>query len=140
MPDVGDQEVYLAGAVAILAEYPSSVIDQIADPRSATLVLRDYPSLFALRNACEKINEPFQRQEDRLQRWSNSSRALPDLRTLSPEEKQRRCEHVERVFAELKLNPRWLQHNKPLVQPLSAAERARLEAELEAMRQRPDAP
>lgn len=139
MPDVGDQKVYLAGAVAILADFPLGVIEQIGDPRVATQHMRDFPSLFALRKACEELNEPLERERARLLRWGNSY-ALLDLRVISEEERRRRCEHVERVFDQLKIDRRRLVHNKLLPKPLSPQERMRLEAELEAMKPAPREP
>lgn len=64
MPDAGDPKIYLAGAVAIVAEYPTAVMAALADPRSGTRVLKDYPSLSALRRACEALHEPIEREEE----------------------------------------------------------------------------
>jgi hypothetical protein len=65
MPDTGDAETYLAGAVAIIAEYPRHVGEAFADPRSGTRYLRDYPTLSALRRACDDVYEPMKRDDER---------------------------------------------------------------------------
>ena len=67
MPDV-DRKTYLAGAVAILSDYPPRVIEALADPRTGTRYLGDYPSLRSLREACDRLNEPFERDARRTRR------------------------------------------------------------------------
>ena len=62
MPDAADGRIYLAGAVAILADYPPAVMEAIADPRTGTRVLKDYPMLSDLRRACDELNAPFVRE------------------------------------------------------------------------------
>jgi hypothetical protein len=65
MPDVGDPQVYLTGATAILADYPEEIMEQVADPRAATRVLRDYPSLHDIRLACDRLFAPIEREAER---------------------------------------------------------------------------
>jgi hypothetical protein len=65
MPDVGDPEVYLAGVTAILGEYPVEVMNALSDPRMGSRVLKDYPTISQIRQACEVLNEPIAREEER---------------------------------------------------------------------------
>lgn len=62
MPDVADARVYLVGAAAIFDEYPAQVGQILADPRTGTRLLKPYPSLFDLRDACDKAYEPIERE------------------------------------------------------------------------------
>lgn len=61
MPDVPDARVYLAGAAAIFDEYPAQVGQILADPRTGTRLLKPYPSLHDLREACDLAYEPIGR-------------------------------------------------------------------------------
>ena len=63
--DIGNAKIFVAAAVAILAEYPTEVMNRLADPRSGTRVLQDYPSLSAIRKACDELLEPFIRDAER---------------------------------------------------------------------------
>jgi hypothetical protein len=65
MPDVHNAEVYLAGAVAIIAEYPREVGERLSDPRVGTQVLGDFPTLSRLRKACEELFAPIEREVER---------------------------------------------------------------------------
>jgi hypothetical protein len=82
MPDTGDAKVYLAGAVGILADYPPAVMRAIADPRTGTRALKDYPTLFDLRRACDELNARFVREADR--------RAAHESHLLAPPPRQPR--------------------------------------------------
>lgn len=62
MPDVADARVYLVGAAAIFDEYPSQVGQTLADPRTGTRLLKPFPSLFDIREACDAAYEPIGRQ------------------------------------------------------------------------------
>lgn len=84
MPDTGDPRVYLAGAAAIIAEYPQEVMDAIADPRTGTRVLKDYPSLRDIRAACEELNAPLEREAERPR-----SLSPPPRRPRTPEQQAR---------------------------------------------------
>jgi len=75
MPDVGESKTYLAGAVAIIAEYPPEVMEKLADPQAGTRVLKDRPSLASIRKACDELFASIIRQRDR-QAASESSAAL----------------------------------------------------------------
>jgi hypothetical protein len=76
MPDVGESnKTFLAGAVAIIAEYPPEVMEKLADPQTGTRVLKDRPSLAAIRKACDELFAPIIRQRAR-QAASESSAAL----------------------------------------------------------------
>jgi hypothetical protein len=97
LPDVGDTEVYLAGAVAILAEYPPAVMTALADPRSGTRLLKDYPSLGDLRRACDAANAPFERELER----ERAKRSAARLATLAPPRRARTAE--EQARAELQV-------------------------------------
>jgi hypothetical protein len=55
MPDVSDPKIYLAGVVGILADYPSEVMDRLADPRSGSRLLRNFPTIPEIRRACEDL-------------------------------------------------------------------------------------
>lgn len=65
MPDVADPRIYLAGAAAILDEYPPAVGSALADPRTGTRLLKAYPSLHDLREACDRAYEPIDRAIER---------------------------------------------------------------------------
>jgi hypothetical protein len=65
IPDVGDQEVYLAGTAAILDQYPRVVQQQISDPRTGTRYLGDRPTLSQIRKACDELFAPIERQAER---------------------------------------------------------------------------
>jgi hypothetical protein len=65
MPDVGDPQVYMAGAVSILAEYPQFVMDAVAEPQTGTKLLDDRPTLKQIRKACEHVYAPVLREEYR---------------------------------------------------------------------------
>jgi hypothetical protein len=78
MPQVHDAEVYLAGAVAILSEYPPAVMSTLADPATGTRVLKPYPSLHDLRRACDDLYAPIEREDERRQAHkSHIAGALP---------------------------------------------------------------
>lgn len=65
MPDVADPQIYLAGVAAILDEYPPQVGAVLADPRTGTRLLKPFPSLFDIRDACDKAYEPIERVIER---------------------------------------------------------------------------
>ena len=85
--DVGDARIYLVGAAAILDEYPPQVQQMICDPRTGTRLLKPFPSLHDLRAACERANEPFERQDAR----NEHHKALPPPRRAprTPEDQAR---------------------------------------------------
>lgn len=89
MPDVHDPEAYLAGATAILAQYPPAVMTALADPVSGTRVLKDFPSLRDLREACDRLFEPIQREIERRHAQEQHRRELPAPRQRTPEEQAR---------------------------------------------------
>jgi hypothetical protein len=65
IPDVADKKVYLAAVAAIFDEYPQRVACRLADPRSGSRMLRDYPSILQIRQACDELNAPFERERRR---------------------------------------------------------------------------
>lgn len=87
-PDVGDTKVFIAGAVAIFAEYPVEVVEAIADPVRGTRLLKPYPSLFDLRRACELLYEPIERELERRQAHEDFLRGLPPPRASRTPEQQ----------------------------------------------------
>lgn len=96
LPDAGNPKHYLAGAVAIVAEYPLGVMERLADPCTGTRVVKDYPTLPSLRRACEELNEPFARSEEHAER-----RLLLPMPALTEEERERRRSFVARLRQEL---------------------------------------
>lgn len=92
MPDAGDGRVYLAGAVGILMEYPPAVMEAIADPRTGTRVLKDYPTLSDLRGACDEFNGPFVREAERCAAHDNQLRLEPASRLPRTPEQQARID------------------------------------------------
>ena len=99
MSDAGDAEAYLAGAVAILAEYPVAVMEGIADPVCGTKLLKDYPSLRQIREACELLYEPIDREEERRRSHESHLRTLPPpRRPRTPDEQAA----VDRAVAEFR--------------------------------------
>lgn len=92
MPDVADPRVYLAGAAAIFDEYPSQVGQQLADPRTGTKLLKPYPSLFDIREACDRAYEPLERDIER-QHAADSHRL--GLAAPAKPDDQRREDQVE---------------------------------------------
>lgn len=85
MPDVADARIYLAGAAAILEEYPQEVRDVIADPRTGTRLLKAFPSLHDLREACDKAYEPLERAIERQRASESHRKALPPPRDDTPQ-------------------------------------------------------
>jgi hypothetical protein len=66
MPEnMGDPKVYLAGAVAIVAQYRPEVSEMLADPRIGTRVLGDFPTLSRIQRACEELSAPIERECER---------------------------------------------------------------------------
>jgi hypothetical protein len=90
MPDVSDAKIYLTGVTGILAEYPIEVMNTLADPRTGSRYLRNFPTIPQLRHACEEIYAPIRRQEEREQAQADARRALPPpRRPRTPEEQAR---------------------------------------------------
>ena len=89
MPDVPDPRYYLSGAIAILADYPAEVMEKIADPRNGTLVLKDKPSLVAIRRACEQLYEPIERGAERRAAHKSHVAGLLSRPPRTPEQQSR---------------------------------------------------
>jgi hypothetical protein len=89
MPDMGDPNVYLAGAIEILADYPPAVMEAIADPRTGTRLLEDYPTLCDLRRACDKLNAPLVREAERRATRESHLLAPPPRQPRTPEQQAR---------------------------------------------------
>lgn len=101
MPDVGNAEVYLAGAVAIVAEYPIEVMEKLSDPRTGSRVLKDYPSLISIRHACGVLFEPMEREAERqAARHSHVAGYLPRS-PRTPEQQARIDAQVARAKQEI---------------------------------------
>jgi hypothetical protein len=93
IPDGGNPEIYLAGVVGILAQYPLEVMERIANPITGSALLPDYPSLQRLRSACEKAYEPMRWQKER---EASRAKMLPAWdKKLTEEERARRAVQVE---------------------------------------------
>jgi hypothetical protein len=138
MPDCGDPEVYIAGAVAILAAYPEEVINALADPVSGTRYLKDRPSLRQLRDACDRLNEPFEREQKRRAAHESDQAFAPPL-PLTAEEHAKRAEKVAAVRRELGIPPGGLPNRGNQVRELpqmSFSRRERLQADLAARKAR----
>lgn len=94
---MGDPEAYLAGCAAIMAEYPPEVMNQISDPVTGTRLIKDYPSLSAIRKACDVAFEPIEREIERKRAMESYMRGLPEpRRERTPEEQDR----IDRQVAE----------------------------------------
>jgi hypothetical protein len=89
MPDAGDAKVYLAGAVGILSDYPPAVMEAIADPRTGTRVLKDYPTLSDLRQACDELHAPFVREAQRRAAHESHLLTPPPRPPRTPEQQAR---------------------------------------------------
>jgi hypothetical protein len=92
MPDVSDPKVYLAGVTGILAEYPSEVMEKLADPRSGSRCLWNFPTIPQIRRACEEIYAPIRREEERRQVREDARRSLPPPRRQRTPEEQARAD------------------------------------------------
>ena len=92
MPDVSDPKIYLAGVVGILADYPSEVMDRLADPRSGSRLLRNFPTIPEIRRACEETYAPIRREEERRQVREDARRSLPPPQRLRTPEEQAKVE------------------------------------------------
>ena len=106
MPETAEPKVYLAGAVGILAQYPIAVIEKIADPISGSALIPNFPSLQALRQACDEIAAPMIRQETRA---DPKRKLIAYDKKLTEEERARRAAQVDdlkrRMAAALKPEP-----------------------------------
>jgi hypothetical protein len=52
--DANDPEIYVAGAAAILSEYPPEIVDYVCDPRTGLArKLKRLPTLAEISEACE---------------------------------------------------------------------------------------
>lgn len=97
MPDdVGDHRFYLAGAAAILDEYPQAVRDLISDPRTGTRLIKPFPSLHDLRAACDKAFEPIERD---MERQAAAQRAANTRALAGPDHRKRTVEEQARIDA-----------------------------------------
>jgi hypothetical protein len=96
MPDVGDPETYLAGVITILSEYPVEVMNALSDPRMGSRVLRDYPTISQIRQACEILYKPIAGEEERAhrKRLAEKTRELPRP-PRTPEDQQRIDEMID---------------------------------------------
>jgi hypothetical protein len=103
MSDAGDPEVYLAGAAAILSEYPDEVLDKICDPRTGTKVLKAYPTLHDIRAACQELYAPIEREEERSRAHESHVSGLLPPRKRTPEEQAHIDMQVERARVRLGL-------------------------------------
>lgn len=102
MPDdIGDHKTYLAGAVAIIAEYPREVGEKLSDPRIGTRVMGDFPTLSRLRKACDELYAPLEREaERRAAHTSHIAGALPRPKR-TPEQQARIDAQIERAKMEI---------------------------------------
>jgi hypothetical protein len=126
--DVGDAKVFLAAVASILSDYPAAVMEAIADPRTGSRVLNDYPTISQIRQACDKLYEPIERQ---LERERYKALPEPTLRPRMSEEQARVEEQIaafRRTFGipEGGLPPRGVQ-----ARVLTAMSKARVRAVLD---------
>jgi hypothetical protein len=126
MPDdIGDHRFYLAGAAAILSEYPQEVRTMISDPRTGTRLLKPFPSLHDLRQACDKAYEPIEREMERelAARRANETLKLigPERRKRSPEEQARVDEQVKAARGRLGIPEGGLTRRDPVLPPSADA-------------------
>lgn len=64
--DAFDPEMFAAGAAAVLAEYPSWVVDLVTDPRTGLPSQLDFPpTIKEVKDACETLVEMRRRREER---------------------------------------------------------------------------
>lgn len=106
MPDAGDPQAYLAGAMQILGDYPEEVMNIISEPRAGTILLKDHPSLRQLREACETVYAPILRDLERRRRREDEARSLPPpRRPHTPEEQARIDRQVARAKFQLRSGP-----------------------------------
>jgi hypothetical protein len=98
VPDIGDPKAFVAGVVAILAEYPVEVMEQVTEPSGIPSLTRR-PYLADIRKACEEAYGPIER---RIEREMAQRRALPEPvpRPRTPEEQAAVDEQVARVRRE----------------------------------------
>ncbi|MGH6878783.1 MAG: hypothetical protein ACREHV_15585 [Rhizomicrobium sp.] len=108
MPDdVGDPKTYLAGAVAIIAEYPPIVGEKLSDPRIGTRLLGDFPTLSRLRKACDEIFAPLAREAEREMAHQSHIAGLLPRPKRTPEQQARidaQVTNAKRALAEASLN------------------------------------
>lgn len=95
MGDAGDPRVFLAGATSILADYPVEVMEKIADPRTGTEVLKDYPSLHDLRMACDQLFAPIEREMERQEAHRSHVAGVLQRPPRTPEQQARIDAQVE---------------------------------------------
>jgi hypothetical protein len=123
-----------------LAEYPEEVINALADPVSGTGYLKDRPSLRQLRDACDRLNEPFEREQERRAARKSAQAFAPPL-PLTAEERARRAEKVAAVRRELGIPPGGLLKRGNQVRELpamSSSRQERVQADLAARKARND--
>lgn len=100
MPDdIGDHNFYLAGAAAILDEYPLAVQQMISDPRTGTRLLKPFPSLHDLRAACAKAFEPIERE---MEREMAARRADETLKLIGTDRPKRTAEEQARITEQVR--------------------------------------
>jgi hypothetical protein len=87
--DVGDPEAFIAGTIAILAQYPGDVMLAAIDPAHGIPSRTDRPTLRLIKQVCEEYWEPIEREDERAlhaQRARESTLATPPLKPRSAEE------------------------------------------------------
>jgi hypothetical protein len=102
--DVGDPEAFIAGTIAILAQYPGDVMLAAIDPANGIPSRTDRPTLRLIKQVCEEYWEPIERGEERAlyaRRARESAAAAPPLKPRSAEEQAAVDARVAAVRAEL---------------------------------------
>lgn len=139
MPDVPDVRVYLVGAAAIFDEYPAQVGQTLADPRTGTRLLKQFPSLFDLRDVCDKAYEPIERELQR-ERAKDSHRL--GLAAPAKPDEERRTEQL--IDYETRIKPALLSGIQyieagPVVKPSDGRHWNRIAADVAARKARNEA-
>jgi hypothetical protein len=71
--DVGDPESFIAGTIAILAEYPADVMLAAIDPVRGIPSRTDRPTLRLIKAVCEELYAPIAREEERARARESAS-------------------------------------------------------------------
>jgi hypothetical protein len=85
--DVGDPRAFLAGTVAIFAEYPAEVMQAAIDPVHGIPSRTDRPTLRLIKAVCDEFYTRVERQEERLRASEDAARSRePPRKPRTPEQ------------------------------------------------------
>jgi hypothetical protein len=93
--DVADPEAFIAGTVAILAEYPRDILLAAIDPVHGIPSRTDRPTLRLIKVVCDELYEPFVREEEQRRARDDAQAAL------EPPRKPRTLEQQAAVDAQV---------------------------------------